>query len=234
MQERVRRHTPQTRAKIKTRADGETISSINGYGAVFYRDGDPSTEYWLWSDTVERIMPGAFDNVLADNTRGLFNHDPNYLLASIAGGTMRQGVDQTGLWYEMSYDANDPDHVRVGCKLQRGDVTGSSFAFSVDEAVWRELEDGIWAREIVKVGQLYDQGPVVYPAYDGTSAGTREDLRLGDEKRALSWFSENDIAEARSSLENHRRDVDRLKGDRDSMELQSRCHELEDELKELN
>ncbi len=41
--------------KVDRRADDK--SSIKGLAAVYYREGEPGTEYWLWDDMVERIMP---------------------------------------------------------------------------------------------------------------------------------------------------------------------------------
>ncbi len=35
----------------------EEGAPIKGLASVFYREGNPDTEYWLWSDMVERIMP---------------------------------------------------------------------------------------------------------------------------------------------------------------------------------
>ena len=45
------------------RSDGDKFV-IGGYAAVFYRAGDPSTEYELWPGTVERIAPTAFDEAV--------------------------------------------------------------------------------------------------------------------------------------------------------------------------
>lgn len=47
---------------------------ILGYGSVFNSRSEP-----LWGFR-EIIKPGAFDDVLNDDVRGLFNHDPNFIL----------------------------------------------------------------------------------------------------------------------------------------------------------
>jgi HK97 family phage prohead protease len=82
---------------VENRAAGK--KAIVGYGAVFYSDTDPGTEYWLWGDVVERISPGAFDRALKErhDARGLFNHDPSNLLGRVTNGTMRLSVDRKGL-----------------------------------------------------------------------------------------------------------------------------------------
>lgn len=155
------------RVTLQSRADGKKI--IKGYSAVFY-NGDPGTEYWLWDDIVERIMPGAFDKVLGDDARALFNHNPDNLLGRVSAKTCRIGSDSTGLWYEVDEDEADPDWQRVARKIDRGDLTGSSFAFIPKRSTWVEEED-YWVRQIEEMAALFDVGPVTYPAYSGTTAG---------------------------------------------------------------
>jgi phage head maturation protease len=56
--------------------------------------------------------------------------------------------------------------------IQRRDVRGSSFAFTVDKngESFRTGEDGKAVRQIREVSGLYDVGPVLVPAYPQTSA----------------------------------------------------------------
>lgn len=174
------RETRNTSSKVEVRADGEKRKII-GYGAVFY-DGSRGTEYWLWDDMVERIMPGAFDRALReDDVRGLFNHDSNMVLGRTSAGTMRLSSDATGLRYEI-----DPGDTQVGRDVlqhvSRGDVSGSSFSFIPTKTTWRENDD-ILVREIEEV-KLYDVGPVTFPAYEGTTADSRSRRGVSEERRA--------------------------------------------------
>jgi HK97 family phage prohead protease len=67
------------------------------YGAVFFDPDDSGTEYEMYDDVFERIMPGAFDKALReDDVRGTFNHDSSCLLGRTASGTMRLSVDRRG------------------------------------------------------------------------------------------------------------------------------------------
>tara|TARA_R100000742_G_C4279648_1_gene104972 strand:+ start:4610 stop:5380 length:771 start_codon:yes stop_codon:yes gene_type:complete len=111
----------------------------------------------------ERILPGAFDGVLKNDVRAFFNHDPNHLLARSSSGTLRLSVDDTGLRYE--FDVPDTTSGRdLLVSLERGDITQSSFAFTVDADEWQK-EEGIDVRSISKVKRLYDVSPVSIPAY---------------------------------------------------------------------
>lgn len=160
--------------QIESRNDEETgIRTVSGYAAVFYRDSVDGTEYEMAIDLRERIMPGAFDRALAerDDTRALFNHNPDNLLARYPDGNLRLSVDDIGLRYEFDADPNDPDHARVLAKLDRGDLSGSSFAFIAERAAWVE-DRGVDIRQVESV-RLFDVGPVTYPAYDASTVAAR-------------------------------------------------------------
>lgn len=171
-----RRMTPAGEIRIEARADGGKM--LVGYGAVFHRDGDEGTEYRLGPDVVERIAPTAFTRALAEkqDARALFNHDPNMLLGRAGAGTLRLSVDDRGLRYEIDLPATSTGQ-DVAESVKRGDLAGSSFAFSVNGKEGQRFEKGKdydvrWLADL----NLYDVGPVTYPAYEGTSTG----LRSGD------------------------------------------------------
>ena len=141
---------------------------ITGYGAVFYRNGEPGTQFVLAKGLAERIMPRAFDRaVLEDDVRALFNHDASLVLGRKSAGTLRLVVDQIGLRYSAKLPDSDVGQ-RVAEAVRRGDVTGSSFAFRAVEAA-HVVEGNLAIRELHAV-ELLDVGPVTYPAYGATSA----------------------------------------------------------------
>lgn len=154
---------------VGARADGKPV--ITGYAAVFYDPNDPGTEYEMWSDVRERIMPGAFDRALReDDVRALFNHDDCFVLGRSTAGTLRLSVDAKGLRYEI--DPPDTQCARdLMESLKRGDISGSSFMFRPLENVIRETDAGyIIERTQLK---LFDVGPVAFPAYESATAGVR-------------------------------------------------------------
>ncbi len=159
-------------------------------------------------------MPGAFDRALRQNqdVAGLFNHDPNLVLGRTSAGTMALTKDATGLRYEIelgdtSISRDVQEHIR------RGDVTGSSFSFTIppggDKWTRTQDEDGKYfeVREVLDV-ELYDVGPVTFPAYQGTSAAvrsaedaaeakaSREAARAAERRREAKWIeAQAEIAE---------------------------------------
>jgi HK97 family phage prohead protease len=155
--------------KLDKRAEGKQV--IAGYGAVYY-DGTAATEYPLWSDVVERIMPGAFSRVISEqmDVRGLFNHNADHLLGRVAAKTLRLSLDAKGLAYEI--DAPDTQVGRdTVTSIERGDLTGSSFSFVPTRVMW-VTEEHADVREIHEA-IVYDLGPVTWPAYEGTTAQVR-------------------------------------------------------------
>lgn len=160
------------RVGIENREDGQPV--IVGYGAVFYRKDEPGTEFDFLGMFRERIMPGAFKRALSEkqDVAGLFNHDANEILGRTGSGTMNLSVDKVGLRYEITPPATRASIVE---SIQRGDIHGSSFAFSIRDESWRTVKDGETKHEIREIRDLdlYDTGPVVFPAYMATTTGIR-------------------------------------------------------------
>jgi HK97 family phage prohead protease len=166
------------RAAVPACGTGGGTGSLRGYAAVFYDPRRPAgTEYELFSDgelrVVERLDPHAFDRALRErqDVRALFNHEASQILGRTAAGTLRLSVDATGLRYEVDLPTSPPGQV-VAEAVRRGDVTGSSFAFIPTREDW--TEQGELVIVTVRDLDLFDVGPVTYPAYNGTSAGLGE------------------------------------------------------------
>lgn len=161
----TRCYSGEVRAEQRT----DEPTRILGYGSVFNSRSEP-----LWGFR-EIIKPGAFDDVLNDDVRGLFNHDPNFILGRSAAGTLSLSVDDRGLRYDIT--APDTQTIRdlVLAPMVRGDINQSSFAFRVahDGENWYQDDEGIVIREISKFSRLFDVSPVTYPAYQEADSGVR-------------------------------------------------------------
>jgi hypothetical protein len=192
---------------VSKREDSDGLT-ITGYGAVFYRDGAPDTEFPLHEDFVERIAPGAFDaTAREDDIRGLFNHDADNILGRSAAGTMRLSVDEIGLRYDI--DLPDTDiGLRVARAIERGDVTGSSFSFSVRKAEMQDGGGGVTVRSLQDVSVL-DVGPVTFPAYKGTSAVIRSEDKVGAMEELKQWKD----SQADGLRRQRERDISTVKAD---------------------
>ena len=145
--------------EVKQEENGRTV--IRGYAAVYDSESQDLGGF------VERILPGAFDDVLKNNPDvfGKYNH--SRVIGRTSSGTMKLTVDQRGLRYEIAPPRSAADVVEL---IERGDVRGSSFAFRTggQNERWYKDERGRMVREIRKFDFLGDAGPVDTPAYLAT------------------------------------------------------------------
>lgn len=158
---------------------------LTGYAAKFNEDSV------LMDDFVEQIHPEAFSVVQERRgrrqpleTRALFNHDENHILGRYPD-TLKLKVDDVGLRYEVKLPRHRHDLEEL---VSRGDLKGSSFAFTIAPAgeTWQKREDGMHVRTITRIDQLYDVGPVTYPAYSATEGLSLARRSLDAFKRSLS------------------------------------------------
>lgn len=134
---------------------------IEGYAALY----DAETNIGPFKETISR---GAFDEVLQDDVRALLNHDPNYVLGRTGAGTLELSLDDTGLKYRIKL--GEQQYAKdLYESVKRGDISQSSFAFTIKEQSWNEKRT---VRSVDKVGMLLDVSPVTYPAYQQTEGLT--------------------------------------------------------------
>jgi len=169
---------------IELRVTDDESPKITGYAAKFNK----------WSLDLggfrEKIQKGAFDEAVEkSDVRALKNHDPNLLLGRTSSGTLRLNTNARGLGFEI-----DPPDTSTGrdtvTEIRRKDITGCSFSFTTAEDDWKYLEDGRVERTIIKVDELFDVGPVTYPAYPDTTVAARSMEKVLAEHTATSLVEE--------------------------------------------
>ena len=149
------------------RAAEVTGNMLAGHAAVFGQTAQIRGGY-------EAIAPGAFDEVLArgDDVVALRDHNPELLLGRTKSGTLRLGVDEDGLAFEV--DLPDTAYARdVRELVARGDLNGASFGFLPGRDELGTAPDGRQLRTHTSVKRLLDVSVVAMPAYDGTSVTLR-------------------------------------------------------------
>jgi len=145
--------------RAEKRENGETV--ISGYAARFNS----------WSEDLggfrERIRPGAFSKALmSSDVRLLFNHSADRGVLGRTPRTLTLAEDTKGLRFEGQLPDTQLARDLV-VSINRKDITGNSFSFVVGEGgdEWND-KDGMTSRTITEVKELFDIGPVVFPAYD--------------------------------------------------------------------
>lgn len=168
------RETRVSNAPVEVR-EFEGKPAIEGYASVF---NQLSEDLGGWR---EIIKPGAFRDVLMNDVRALWQHDPRYVLGRRKNGTLSLWEDDYGLRYR-AIPPNAQWARDVLETIQRGDVDQSSFAFLVTTgAQWMIEKDGTVIRQISLFADFWDVGPVTFPAYPATTADVRSKI---DELRA--------------------------------------------------
>lgn len=143
---------------------------VEGYASVFNSRSKDLGGF------TEIIDPAAFNGVIErSDVLALLNHDQDrgVLARSRKGvGSLTLTVDERGLHY--SFDA---PNTALGNELveglKRGDISTSSFAFTVAGERWDKDEDGRYVRTITQIDKLFDVSPVYNEAYEDTSVALR-------------------------------------------------------------
>jgi HK97 family phage prohead protease len=154
--------------RVSENGDEEGSYTMVGHAAVFNR----------WSLDLggfrERIKKGAFDNALSGDPHVLhvWDHDTARVLSSTRNNTLDLSVDPKGLryWSKVAPTSYAAD-LRV--LLERGDISQSSFAFTVKNDEWRiQEQDGqeIVERTITEVDELFDVTTCAMGAYPATDS----------------------------------------------------------------
>lgn len=150
--------------EVRAAAEGQPMS-FRGYAAVFNSPSEPLP-------FTETIRPGAFKRSLqaGREVRMFVNHNTDMVLGSTRSGTVTVTEDNRGLLVEGEFP--DTTYARdLSALMQRGDVHGMSFGFSVPRGgdVWSENGAQRTLTEII----LHEVSVVTgFPAYPGTSGAT--------------------------------------------------------------
>jgi len=165
----------------EVRAAGDDSLVVEGYASNF----DVEYDLGYFKESVAR---GAFDDVLEDDVRFLLNHT-GAPLARTTNGTLELSIDETGLKYRAAL-ADTQDGRDLYKLIKRGDITQSSFAFTIDKDEWSEDRS---TRTITKIGRLLDTSAVTYPASPSTTVAARNMAAAAQEAEELN--DEQEVAE---------------------------------------
>ena len=158
--------------EVRAKGDNEP-TEIQGRGAVVGVTTDLGY-------IEEEIHPEAFREADLSDVVVAFNHDLNIILGRNSAATAEIQVDEQG---NLNYTATNLDLENPAVKsavryIQRGEVSKSSFMFEISGYAWEDSEKygKFMKRVITKVGKVYEAGPVTFPAYDDTTAGSRSQI----------------------------------------------------------
>ncbi len=187
-------HHIEAELRVSKRADGKQV--IEGYAAKFDKMSQNLGGFR------EKIDRKAFEDCISRcDVRCLREHDPREILGRTKPGTMRLSTDDIGL----KFSSDVPD-TQVGkdtvTDIEDGNLDGCSFSFTTKspggdkwEGDWDD--DELPVRTILDVKDLFDVGPVQYPAYLDTSVNCRSFDRFIEAQNLVQRERDNQLKRLR-------------------------------------
>ncbi len=168
--------------RAEQREDGTGV--ITGRPIVY----NSRTDLGYFDEVIER---GALNGTDLKDVRFLVNHDISKIpLArsrnNNANSTMQLMPDDQGMAIRVNLDIENNSEARsLYSAVERGDISGMSFAFGIDQEEWTELESDHPTRHIKKISTVVEVSAVTFPAYEDTSISVRNKEALDNAKSAL-------------------------------------------------
>lgn len=159
-------------------------SLITGMPIVFESKTDLG-----WFDEVIRV--GALDGTDLTDVRFLVNHNTDMIPLARSrrnngNSTMQLTVTAEGLQMEATIDTENNNTAKeLKSAIDRKDISGMSFMFSVAEDEWEDLESDHPTRYITKIASVVEVSAVTFPAYDATSINARSKDALESARAAV-------------------------------------------------
>lgn len=162
--------------------------TVEGYALLFNKE---SQNLGGFTEVIER---DALNSSVIENSDILcylnHNEDRGVLARSKKGvGSLHLEIDDTGLKYRF-----EAPNTALGDELlenlKRGDITESSFAFTISKDVWEKRSNNVPLRRIKGIRELYDVSPVYKPAYQGTTVNCRsyDEFKLQEVEEELEIY----------------------------------------------
>lgn len=130
-----------------------------------------------WYDEI--IEAGALDETDLKDVRFLVNHNVDMIPMArsrnnTANSTMQMSVGAEGMDIRVDLDTeNNADAKSLYSAVDRGDISGMSFMFTVDKDSWDDIDSDHPTRHIRSISRVFEVSAVTWPAYAQTSISTR-------------------------------------------------------------
>lgn len=187
------------------RAEGGEGAVITGYPIVFEQEIDLGE----WREVIDAGSIG--DGSVLRDVALLANHDFGMIPMARSrrnndSSTMKLTPDQHGVAMRAALDIDgNPKSKEAYSAVNRGDITGMSFAFIVNEERWENLDTEKPLRRIMSFGRIFEVSLVTNPAYPGTSVQAASEGEALESVRASLESARKKLAEEREKEQNSER-----------------------------
>ena len=143
----------------------------------------------------EIIDEGALDESDLSDVRFCKNHDTSNVYARFKRGrennTMNLAVNRDGLDISAQLDTeNNPLASTLYSEVKRGDISGMSFMFTIEDEEWKALDTDYPIRHIKKIGTVIEVSAVTFPAYEATQISARDKETVEAARNAVETAKE--------------------------------------------
>ena len=158
--------------EVRAEQNDEHGHFLSGQPIVF----DSKTDLGWHDEIIER---GALDKTDLRDVRFLINHNTDLIPLARSrnnneNSTMQMSVNDNGMAIRVDLDTeNNSESKALYSAVERGDITGMSFMFTVDADAWDDLESDHPTRRVQKIGRVFEVSAVTFPAYEATSIQAR-------------------------------------------------------------
>ena len=189
---------------FEIRADGAEngVNTLKGTPIVY---GTPTDIGGLFREVIE---PGALDGANLKDVPLLVNHNERMIPIARSRNntprsTMRLIPTAEGLNMEADIDtARNATALELYSAVERGDLDGMSFKFSVADERWEDLDTDYPTRHIIRFDTIAEVSAVTFPAYAATSiSAERCKETLDNARSALDSARQQSKASLDSELE---------------------------------
>ena len=155
----------------------------------------------------EIIEAGALDKANLKDVRFLVNHNTDMIPLARSrnnneNSTMQLEVDKDGMSIRVNLDTENNTEARnLYSAIKRGDITGMSFMFTIDDEEWEDIQSDHPTRHIRKIAQVFEVSAVTFPAYEATEISARDKEALESAKATLESVRRQALDSERETLE---------------------------------
>lgn len=171
--------------EVRAEQDEKHGNILTGRPIVY----DQKTDLGWYDEIIEQ---GALADTDLRDVRFLVNHNTDMIpLArsrnNNANSTMQMSIDEEGMAIRVDLDIeNNSEAKNLYSAVERGDIDGMSFMFTVDGDKWDDIESEHPTRTITNIGKVMEVSAVTFPAYEQTSISARGlDSALDSAKSSL-------------------------------------------------
>ena len=196
--------------EVRAEQDEEQGSIITGRPIVYNSRTDLG-----WFDEI--IEAGALDKADLTDVRFLVNHDTSRIPLARSrrnngNSTMLLSVDDQGMGIRVELDTENNSEARaLYSAVERGDISGMSFMFSVRDEEWQDIDTEHPTRRIKDIGTVVEVSAVTFPAYASTEIYARSGEALENALHALENAREEQRAKSPEGDHNHELELAKAK-----------------------